>query len=768
MTTPTGSAPRYAWYGRVSTEDEQDPTLSFPRQLQNAERQVAEVGGRIVSHYYDIESGTRAYAARGSGGLAGFDIPIPRDGGLQDLLADAARHPARFDRVIVESISRLSRNSSVAFRVEDELRQAGVRLCAADEPQDESFGTIVLRHVNIGIARGYHHELMVKSRQGQETSTRQGWHTGGVALYGYRFTTHDHPNPHKASRGQSKRTLELDPVRAPVVRAIYDWYLGGGMGLLQIRDRLNAEPERYAPPVPVDPATARGAWSRSSVWEVLRNPKYTGFQVWNRRARKKGHNRTNPPGAWIWSEEPAHPAIVSREEYDAVQLRARANERSRQAVPATVARPTAKRNYLYRGLIHCGICGLRMWGNHGRRATYYSCQPSHQRSKDIPADHPSHVYLNEQRLNSAVLPFLAAALFGPERTGYWRTSLDAAAEPENAAPVKERAAEIEAEIADLERRLTRQLVNLEAGDVTPALRRRVGQRVSELEDAIAERRERLVALAREAAAEAPTLADVAPLLDRLPILATSLDSAPQSELRALFDVLQLDVTYQPAEGAVDVAVTLYDGGGDTGAVAAQVRAEDWSRRPGPPPRRRQKPPARAPAGRRSGGGGHRERGAGSGRRGGPSEAVSRRCEAPLRPEDPQQRSSATLAPCGPPEPAYGDGGPIVPNTRIVSLTATGPDGIVVEIQLAAPADCSPGVLRGWLDAAVRPKRRSRWPSMAARPARGLLRPPTGQVGAAPVQRGADQGRDRAGGVGRSVSSRRSWRPAGVSKATAWA
>ena len=107
--------PRYAFYGRVSTEDEQDPTLSFPRQLQNTERQVAEAGGRIVAHYYDIESGTRPYAARGSGGLAGFDIPIPRDGGLQDLLADAGRRPGRFDRVIVESISRLSRNSSVAF-----------------------------------------------------------------------------------------------------------------------------------------------------------------------------------------------------------------------------------------------------------------------------------------------------------------------------------------------------------------------------------------------------------------------------------------------------------------------------------------------------------------------------------------------------------------------------------------------------------------------------------------------------------------------------
>ncbi|MGH9107590.1 MAG: hypothetical protein ACRDZX_17520, partial [Acidimicrobiales bacterium] len=106
-----------------------------------------------------------------------------------------------------------------------------------------------------------------------------------------------------------------------------------------------------------------------------------------------------------------------------------------------------------------------------------------------------------------------------------------------------------------------------------------GQRVDELEDAIAERRERLVALARDSATEAPTLADVAPLLDRLPILATSLDAAPQGELRALFDALQLDVVYQPRESALDVAVTLYDRGSDTGASAAQVRAEDWSAPP---------------------------------------------------------------------------------------------------------------------------------------------------------------------------------------------
>jgi DNA invertase Pin-like site-specific DNA recombinase len=563
LTTPKAATiglatpgPRYAFYGRVSTEDEQDPTLSFPRQLTNAERLVADSGGRIVAHYYDIESGTRAYADRGSGNLASFNITIPRVGGLQDLLADAQRRPPRFERVIVESISRLSRNSSVAFRVEDELRQVGVRLCASDEPLEESFGPIVLRHVNIGIARGYHHELMVKSRQGLETSTRQGWHTGGVALYGYRFVTHDHPNPHKASRGNQKHTLELDPLRAPVVRAIFDAYLAGSGGLLQIRDHLNADPDRYPRPVPIDPTMARGRWSRSSIREVLRNPKYTGYQVWNRKARKTGHNRPNPPDTWIWSEEPSHAAIVTREEYDAVQLRAKANSRSRQHMPATDARPTAHTDYLYRGLLHCGICGLRMWGNHRRASTYYSCQPSHQRSVNIPEDHPKSVYLNEARLNDAVFGFLGTAIFGPERFGYWEHVLDVADEPEKAAPAASRVAAVESEIVDFERRLDRQVLNLEADEITPSLRRHIAQRVAELEDAITERRQQLVALAGEAVTEPPALADVATLLDQLPLFADRFAELPPSELRALFEIVQLELAFHPAGGAIDVGVML--------------------------------------------------------------------------------------------------------------------------------------------------------------------------------------------------------------------
>jgi site-specific DNA recombinase len=143
---------RFAFYGRVSTEDNQDPTLSLPRQLANCERAVTEAGGRIVAHYYDVESGAMHLDARGSGkGLADLDIPISRDGGLVDLIEEASSRA--FHAVLCESINRLSRNPSITFRVEEQLAEEDVRLWAIDEPFEESFGSIVLRHVNVGLAR---------------------------------------------------------------------------------------------------------------------------------------------------------------------------------------------------------------------------------------------------------------------------------------------------------------------------------------------------------------------------------------------------------------------------------------------------------------------------------------------------------------------------------------------------------------------------------------------------------------------------------------
>jgi hypothetical protein len=60
----------------------------------------------IVANFYDVESGRKDLDARGrSTAHEMFTIPIARDGGIHDLLAEAERPDRRFDYVICESIA---------------------------------------------------------------------------------------------------------------------------------------------------------------------------------------------------------------------------------------------------------------------------------------------------------------------------------------------------------------------------------------------------------------------------------------------------------------------------------------------------------------------------------------------------------------------------------------------------------------------------------------------------------------------------------------
>ena len=151
---------------------------------------------------------------------------------------------------------------------------------------------------------------------------------------------------------------------------------------------------------------------------------------------------------------------------------------------------------------------------------------------------------------------MSTALFGAERQDYWRRRLADSGREQETAPAHARLEELRAEIADLERRIERQVANLEAEDATPSLRRRVGSRITELEEALGERRQHESALAARSVDDPPSAADLATALDRLPLLAERLQALPQPELRALFDSLQLQIAFQPETRTIDVEGTI--------------------------------------------------------------------------------------------------------------------------------------------------------------------------------------------------------------------
>jgi DNA invertase Pin-like site-specific DNA recombinase len=113
VSAANGSAPgRFAFYGRLSTTDKQDPLLSFPSQRKACERKVAELGGEISCEFTDQESGAKQ------------ERP-----GWSALTAEAGDvEGRRFDAVVIYSTSRLARDRLYAALFERELKKVGVAI----------------------------------------------------------------------------------------------------------------------------------------------------------------------------------------------------------------------------------------------------------------------------------------------------------------------------------------------------------------------------------------------------------------------------------------------------------------------------------------------------------------------------------------------------------------------------------------------------------------------------------------------------------------
>jgi hypothetical protein len=162
-----------------------------------------------------------------------------------------------------------------------------------------------------------------------------------------------------------------------------------------------------------NPHRSGAAWTLRTVAAILSNPRYTGRQMWNRQRMDReladpadvilGHRqvqRWSLPDGWVISARPAHPALVSEDDFIAAQ----GVSAARGPAPAGGPAVPGRRRYLLAGLLVCGTCGRRMestWSN-GKPA--YRCR--HGRTKALGPDpgRPRNAYVREDR----VLPHLPA------------------------------------------------------------------------------------------------------------------------------------------------------------------------------------------------------------------------------------------------------------------------------------------------------------------------------------------------------------------------
>jgi site-specific DNA recombinase len=564
----SGGPIQLAFLGRTSTVEHQDPTLSIPRQHHSSQAALP-AGATIVCNFYDVESGRKDLDERGlSRAHEQFDIPLRRDGGLNDLLAEATRPDRRFDAVICESIDRVARLTYYGTRIEHELQRAGVLLLAADEPRGGKYSTTLLtRRVKQAIAEWYVTQMLEASRDGLIEHTKQGYNIGRPP-YGYLADRIPHPVPAKRAEGKTKSRLIIDPDRAPAVAQIFTWRISEQLGYKTIAKRLNRDPDRYPPPIPNRPAAAKGGWAEAAVADLLRNPKYTGYMVWNRM----GENTTRRQSRledWIWSPEPTHQAIVSLQVWGQAQHIGHQHHGSRDGASPN-RHPHTKHTYVLRSHVRCVHCGRRLCGRtitHRNRQgvvtsrnAYYRCPlpeaDGELLSRRYP-DHPPSVYVREDYLLDGILDFFTERVFHPDRRarlGEHLRHLDQTARQH----LQRQQAGLQRAIDDLDirkRRLIRALAlndSLDRNDdqatlVVNELRQNLQaldqQRQAKLQD--------LAALTTE-----QDQADALELLDALPIAASSLPELPEPTLRRLFGAYQLQVDYDRNANWATVRVTL--------------------------------------------------------------------------------------------------------------------------------------------------------------------------------------------------------------------
>ena len=168
--------------------------------------------------------------------------------------------------------------------------------------------------------------------------------------------------------------------------------------------------------------------------------------------------RWNDTSEWIWSPEPMHDAIVTREQFDAAQAMFSTPKRR------PPRQPVEGRHYLLSGLMHCDICGRRMQGQWNHGTAYYRCKyPTDYPEPD--GGHPRSVYVREAAVTPGLDQWLAQ-LFDDDHIEH--TCRDSPECPSPTPRPSNATTRLRAGIADCDRRIAKYHQLLDH-DVDPAL-----------------------------------------------------------------------------------------------------------------------------------------------------------------------------------------------------------------------------------------------------------------------------------------------------------
>lgn len=351
---------KIAIYLRVSTH-KQDGNTSIDNQLKSILSYIKSNNWDSIPYevYQDIQSAsiTGNLSNNSSDSITDsddVDLNLFLRPGLRQLIFDATCK--KFDKVIVFSHDRLTRDNYEALLIRHTLNKQGIQIHYARPGEDispdgnETFNAFI-ENLLSNLASLESKIIGGRVYIGNEYNIKHNYWAGGPAPYGYTLAS----SPAKIK----KKKLCIKLYESIVVKNIFELY-NLGYTPDNIAHHLNLTYSHFK----------ETPWSKDSVKSILNNSVYTGTMIWNKKGGIR-NPRKKDPSQRVYSMPDEKIRIIE----DSVWEKTNYIKTLQHNNPKFLSTP-----FLLNGLIKCGICGNNFaCKNHGNTSgRVYFC--SHEKT----------------------------------------------------------------------------------------------------------------------------------------------------------------------------------------------------------------------------------------------------------------------------------------------------------------------------------------------------------------------------------------------------
>ena len=291
--------------------------------------------------------------------------------------------------VIVKDLSRLGREYlQTGYYTEIYFPNKEIRFIAINDNVDSSKGENDFAPFKNIINEWYARDSSQKVRSALRAKAKNGEYTGSRPAFGYKKSPED---IHKLIPDENAETVKL--MFRMALEGVRCFDIAQHLKKLKI-PTPRATTDRILLNKSIDAAKRPYDWSKTSVYQILSNPIYTGKLVMCRTKVKSFKNKKlvpTSPDEWITVNN-THEALVTEEDFETVQQR------------ISIKQPKAPLNpdNIFRGLLKCGECGTNMvWSKSIKRSSIgnYTCNLY----KRYGGDECSYHYVTIEQLKELVL-----------------------------------------------------------------------------------------------------------------------------------------------------------------------------------------------------------------------------------------------------------------------------------------------------------------------------------------------------------------------------